>query len=640
MVFQEKKRKKHFISSFFSLLLAVGLVFLFQTHIVEAGGHWWDPSTWVQSLLYGIFVMFGVFASLAITIFEWAIKPESIQMLMNSPGVYESWKFVRDFFNLFFILILLYIAFSVVFQIEKNFKKTLLTLVLAALFINFSYPVSRALIDMTNVPMYFFANQMMAKEGGGTDLFGQTMSASGLEHILLPTKEEENVSRILMAIVFIFIFSITLLVLSIMFVIRLVALVVLVIFSSVGFAATFIPGLSSYAGQWWSAFWKYAFFGPAAMLMLLVSVKFFSSIQSGGGSQSPLIKGMKTVAGTEVTDVDFYANMLLFSIPIVMLWMAMGLAQKMSIAGAGSVVGKGKGFAKWAGKKTYNNPIGRGLYGGAKKVVMGGKVGGFDYGKKLPGGKFLTGDYWGTPSKTEATIKGGIAGGWGGGAKERKKLDQQAVIDRVKKDKENQVNNSVHRDNLKNSKDPIEREAAALALANDKEIRTAEELSQAMDVLRNNTDGLVRAIEGAKSSAFENMDAATYQKVRDVHFEKDKNGNVIRDPVTHQATTIDGMDKSLEALDHRVVKEGNANVLVDYQVNNVGATRETAVEEVLTGIKSVKEKVKQESLFTDSRNASGVTRYVTGLSSAVRTELEKSAAQESPNVHNVISSIP
>ncbi|MDO8566408.1 MAG: hypothetical protein Q7S04_04500 [Candidatus Moranbacteria bacterium] len=315
-------------------------------------------------LLYGIFTMFGWLASLAISIFEWAIDPNDVILLFNNPGVYESWKFVRDFFNLFFILILLYIAFTVVFQINKDFKKTILSLVLAALYINFSFPVSRALIDMTNVPMYFFANQMMARSAAqGTGILGGVMTASHIAGILIPGAEkggdfetsEVSVSRLLMAIVFMFIFSITLLVLSIMFVIRLVALVILVIFSSVGFAASIIPGMSSYSKQWWDNFWKYALFGPAAMLMILVATRFFASMGNDSGA---LMQSMKAVTVNNVvaSEQTFFASMALFTIPIIMLWFAMGLAQKMSIAGASTVVGLGQKVAKWVGKQATLTP--------------------------------------------------------------------------------------------------------------------------------------------------------------------------------------------------------------------------------------------------------------------------------------------
>ena len=107
-------------------------------------------------LLYGVFVMVGWFASIAITIFGWAINPDYISGdsgLLNRSSIYEMWKFIRDFFNLFFILTLLYTAFTIVFQVAKDYKKTLLSLVMAALFVNFSFPITRVIIDVTNVPM-------------------------------------------------------------------------------------------------------------------------------------------------------------------------------------------------------------------------------------------------------------------------------------------------------------------------------------------------------------------------------------------------------------------------------------------------------------------------------------------------------
>lgn len=376
MFFTDKNRKKNLIFSFTALIFFCGVVFLAQTHAVyaEESGVYATLTGWLsnpfsmalKSLLYGIFVMFGWFASLAVSIFEWAIDPADVQLLFDSQGVLDSWKFVRDFFNLFFILVLLYVAFTVVFQINKDFKKAILSLVLAALFVNFSFPISRMLIDATNVPMYFFANQMMSRTAAqGTGILGGVMTASHIKGILIPEKEalkDIEVSRLFMAIIFMFLFSMTLLVLSVMFVIRLIGLVVLVIFSSVGFVASIVPGMEQYSKMWWENFWKYAIFGPAAMLMLLVATRFFASI---GGENSKIMGSMKTVVAGTVTapEQTFFASMALFSIPIIMLWMAMALAQKMSIAGASSIVGAAEKVSKWMGKAPF-----RASWAGAKYV--------------------------------------------------------------------------------------------------------------------------------------------------------------------------------------------------------------------------------------------------------------------------------
>lgn len=391
MFFTAKNRKKNLTFLFVALFLFSGVIFAFsnvQSVHAQSVGCVAGPAGCAlgqlggialeklgistsdavsypfKLILLGLFTMLGWVASVAITLFEWVIKPENYSGttgVLNQPAVYEMWKFIRDFFNLFFILVLLYIAFSVVFQIEKNFKKTILSLVLAALFINFSYPVSRALVDVANVPMYFFANQMAASNGASADspgsVFSSALSASHIKGVLIPGAEnggsvktvDNSFARYFIAIIFIFLFSVTLLVLAVMFTIRLVALVILVIFSPVGFAASIIPGLKTYSDMWWKSFSKYAIFGPAAMLMLLVATRFFAAL---GDEKTGVFSSLKSEATKQVaSDPTFFASMALFTLPIIMLWMAMILAQKMSIAGASSVVGLGKKFSIGAMKK-------------------------------------------------------------------------------------------------------------------------------------------------------------------------------------------------------------------------------------------------------------------------------------------------
>lgn len=309
-------------------------------------------------LYYIVFVPISWFASVAITLFEWAIKPEYMSGdagLLNRASVYTMWKFIRDFFNLFFILTLLYTAFTIIFQVAKDYKKTLLSLVLAALFVNFSFPITRVIIDVTNVPMYYFVNKLAATKDGKKTL-GSVLSASQLEKILVPHYENGSVklmgdgvlSQLIMAIVFMFIFSITLLVLAVMFVIRLAALIILLIFSSVGFAASVIPGMEKYGKDWWNYLAKYTLFGPAAMLMLVVATNFFGEISQDNTAKQFLEVG--TTNGT-AESASFISSMAMFTIPIVMLWMAIGLAVSSSLIGAGAVVGLGKSVLKGAGKK-------------------------------------------------------------------------------------------------------------------------------------------------------------------------------------------------------------------------------------------------------------------------------------------------
>lgn len=365
MVFKKNKRQNIVVSAFTLLAFASGIFFLTPSFAHAAS--FWDifttnPFKW---LLYGLFWVCGLIASMAITLFEWAVNPDYTSGsggLLNRASVYTMWQFVRDFFNLFFILTLLYTAFTIVFQVASNYKKTLLSIVLAALFVNFSFPITRVIIDVTNVPMYYFVNQI-GSTGENKEILGTVLSASKIQGILIPGSEsgigdvnikEMGVSQLLMAIIFLFIFSITLLVLAILFVIRLIALVVLLIFSSVGFAASVIPGLGKYGSMWWDKLWQYTFFGPAAMLMLFVATTFFAEIAQDNTKAQFVESAIANVASSEA---GFVSSMAMFTVPIIMLWMAIGLATSMSIMGAGAVAGTGQKFAKWAGRKATVSPV-------------------------------------------------------------------------------------------------------------------------------------------------------------------------------------------------------------------------------------------------------------------------------------------
>lgn len=75
----------------------------------------------------------------------------------------QGWQVTRDFANIFFILILLFIALCLVLDYEighANPKKMLLNLVLVALVINFSFFITEVVIDTSNALALVFYNQV------------------------------------------------------------------------------------------------------------------------------------------------------------------------------------------------------------------------------------------------------------------------------------------------------------------------------------------------------------------------------------------------------------------------------------------------------------------------------------------------
>ncbi len=657
-MFSLKNKKQNGVVFALALLLFSTGVFLFAPSAAHAGfwGFFADPvgetgtalSTVFKGLLLGVFTMVGWIASIAVTIFGWAVNPDYISGdsgLLNRASVYSMWKFIRDFFNLFFILTLLYTAFTIVFQVAKDYKKTLLSLVLAALFVNFSFPITRVIIDITNVPMFYFVNQLGSNGENQKAYLGTVLSASQLKDVLIPgagnggsvNLDGITVSRLMMAIVFLFIFSITLLVLAVLFVVRLAALVVLLIFSSVGFAASVIPGMHQYSDDWWKKLSQYALFGPAAMLMLFVATQFFAEIAIDNTKAQFFQVGLQN---STPDTAGFISSMAMFTIPIVILWMAMGVAGSFSVIGAGAVVGQAQKFSKWAGKKvTYNNPLARGLYSGAKARGEDSKF-----------GRWLK-----SPSGTEAAIKGwtkktGInvfgQAGRQGARTELQKLKDKQIHEQMAKDKENKLSRTDALRRL-SAPDEVMRISAATSLANmDNGIQSMDDLTKALDALKDPNTGQMnsayteKAVEivnkadkkiiansvdpaGVNISGLSNLNRIVsvlgnnekaisdlIAKVDDSAFTGSGaeygallNSSAMNNPNNPRHAKLRG------ELEYKVKKEGQSAVLVDYQLGQARAAGPITPQQEKDIVKGILDSMKanevadQASLFTGSPHA-------------------------------------
>ena len=267
---KRKKKRSVFELRLFLPIFLIGF-FIFSAQIAHADSvlmNWLGDKTAsaflyvINLVLYAVFQIAGLTVSLGATLLEFVLNPIAFNGLFNLAAVYNLWRMVRDFFNLFFILMILFIAFATIFQVQAyNYKKLLWQLVLMALLTNFSFPVSRFIIDLANVPMYFFLNSIAPTAGNtvGKTISGNLFSAAELKNVLLPSVSEtanitgasDMTNRLLQAVIFIFIFGVSLTVLAVLLLVRAVTLLVLVIFSPIGFIGSAIPWLSSISKKWW-----------------------------------------------------------------------------------------------------------------------------------------------------------------------------------------------------------------------------------------------------------------------------------------------------------------------------------------------------------------------------------------------------
>lgn len=326
----------------FFLVLSFG-IFSDLAHAGFGSAMKWAFEGAIKTFLIVILEVVGWLVSAAVSLFSWIVKVDNMQAILNNPAIYNAWKDVRDLLNMSFILVLLFAAFSTILQIEKyNYKKILLTLVIMALLVNFSYPITRGIIDISNTLMYTLIKNLMGNENS----MGVIADSAGIHDIITAAKTyDSGISALVATIVFSFIFAITLWAIGIMLVIRIVALAILTIFSPIAFVGAIIslPSSGNFAGKFWDNLFKYAFFGPIMMFMIYIATQIMSHMQ-----QQKLDLGV--IASGHTVNPGIVASIAFFAVPIVILWIGLGMAQSMSIAGAGTVMGQAQKMAKWGGK--------------------------------------------------------------------------------------------------------------------------------------------------------------------------------------------------------------------------------------------------------------------------------------------------
>ncbi len=282
-------------------------------------------------------------------------------------AINTGWGLVRDFVNIFFILILIFVAIATILRINKySDKKFIIYVVSAALFVNFSKPITLFFIDISNLAMSFFLSNI--KEGSAS-YSAALLNSVGMGASFKSETGGSNVALYISMIIeaiFKFIMGIMLLALGMSLILRLIALWVLIILSPLAFFALALPGtaIGSIKTTWFSKLTYWCAFGPVMLFFLWLALVLVSAVSinvtaSGGGVQ---------MAGTQSENLVIGALRILvpFSACIYMLFYGFDLSKKIaSQAGDGAAWGLGKA-GKLAKGAVYAGTLGYGLgYGKA-----------------------------------------------------------------------------------------------------------------------------------------------------------------------------------------------------------------------------------------------------------------------------------
>lgn len=233
---------------------------------------------------YGFAYIGAQFIGLESKLLAWLIDMSSFTKM---PVVQVGWKVSRDFANLFFIAILIYLAFSTILGLgdSSSIQKTLFKVIVIAVLINFSLMICGIIIDFSQMLFkYFIFGNLPA---GSKDSAHFSESFANALHIKdfwtpLTTEAKQNVgttlltlfAQLVFVVVFIYVLVIVLGSLVVTLLVRNFWLWTLLILVPLAWFCGIIPlpVLSKYAKQWWDNFLKWCFMAPIMAFFVFLAM--------------------------------------------------------------------------------------------------------------------------------------------------------------------------------------------------------------------------------------------------------------------------------------------------------------------------------------------------------------------------------
>ncbi len=292
----------------------------------------------VEIILLMLEPIISLFGKLFVWLVSILVSVASFNNFINLEMVKIGWSLTRDVANMFFIVVLLIIAFSTILKIQSyHYQRTLVKLVIMAVLINFSKLIAGFLIDFFQVIMLTFVNGFKDVAAGNfADAFGiyQVLSFAQGDADLTAGEGSTVVAATLLAIFMIIVADIVLLILIAVLLYRIAMLWVLVIISPLAYLAYAIS--PKYWSQWWSMFFQHLISGPVIAFFLWLALL---TVQKGNISNSFVVGEEGKVLDNQDFGTAVSASTLLSYMVTVALFMGgLAISQKMAQQ-SGGVVG-------------------------------------------------------------------------------------------------------------------------------------------------------------------------------------------------------------------------------------------------------------------------------------------------------------
>lgn len=329
-------------------------------------------TTWlVKSIILNIV---GFFLWMSANLLNFAMYHGVFKFSEFAPKeIYNIWLVVRQIISLFVFFAGLFVGFMAIIGKSEEFKKYVAFLVVFGLFVNFSYPIVRVFVDVSNVVSLQIYQTTLGKDilltdnPSGDDTAGaRIMRSMGLQGLVMSAtslSDKANapdssfintVTSLPGAIAIVAVVgsaAYILFMIAMMIIARTALLVCIIIASPILLVDTIVPALGEKAKWLRGVFISQLFVAPVFAIMLALTLKFLDIF-------SELNKGPNALTGAGANTAAVFFNLIMM---LVMLW----IMYKVTKTVAGSV---GDTVTNWAGKA---GGMGTGMALGAGAATLG-----------------------------------------------------------------------------------------------------------------------------------------------------------------------------------------------------------------------------------------------------------------------------
>lgn len=305
-------------------------------------------------------------ANLLVVVVNILVAVAQYNNFLGAPAVERGWVIVRDIANMFFIVVLLIIAFGTILRLENyRYNRLLARLIVMAILVNFSKFIAGFFIDFGQIIMLTFVNAWRdAAAGNITHALGLTEIVQ-LRNQDLPNGLELNSGAILTALLLgLFLVTVAVIVLGIMaivLILRVLALWFLIVLSPLAYLFRTYPSTEKYAARWWQEFGRYVIVGPVMAFLLWLSlavmaapVQFSEDVfvkvrtTEGAGVIEPTTSDTANNIAAAISTIGQSDKLLGYMTSILLLVGTLMITRELGVAGgqlAGQWAEKIRGFA-------------------------------------------------------------------------------------------------------------------------------------------------------------------------------------------------------------------------------------------------------------------------------------------------------